>query len=90
VEPLSAKSGETFKITAEISGGKPPHDYTISFKPEAISAVNKRASDGKVSDDFTVPSGISPGTTLDAAIKVKDQAGASVDVDKPVKLTVGQ
>lgn len=90
-DPTIAKRGDKVKITAEVSGGKPPYDYVIGFKPEgSVPPVKKEGSDGKIAEEFTVPQGLSPGSTLDVTIKVKDQAGASIDSDKPAKVSVNQ
>jgi hypothetical protein len=88
LEPAFANPGEKFKITAQISGGKPPYDYSISFTAATISTLNKQNGDGKIGEEFTVPQGLPPGTTIEAAITARDQIGTSVHSGEPLKLAV--
>lgn len=88
VEPEKAKPGDKFTIAAEISGGKAPYDYTISFTPDLIPNFNNKTPGGKIVNDFTVPQSIAPGTILQLTIHAKDTTGQSVDSESPMTLSI--
>jgi len=87
VIPSDVKVGDKFKIAAEISGGKPPYDYSVVFTPPLIQPLNRQSGDGKISEEIAVQS-ISPGTTLEVAFKAVDSVKQSFDPGKPLKLNV--
>ncbi|WHZ15009.1 MAG: hypothetical protein OJF52_001850 [Nitrospira sp.] len=90
LDPLTPKPGGDFTVTAEISGGKPPYNYTIGFSPDKIPSGGEKTSPGKLTEKITVPKDLAPGTTLDVVIEVKDQSGGPIKNDKLGKLTIGQ
>ena len=87
VDRESIQPGDKFRITAKISGGEPPYNYTVSFKPEIMGALKKESKDGEIDEEITVPQNTKPGE-IALAVNVQDTGGKSVKSDQPLKLTV--
>lgn len=81
IEPSALKIGEKLKIAVQTQGGKPPFDYTISFKPENIIGERKVTVLKKTfTEDKVIPPGVTAGTTVETIISIKDKTGASAEI----------
>jgi hypothetical protein len=83
VLPEKPKKGEILTISAEVSGGKAPYTYTISFSSEnaelsaikELSAITKSSPSTTIEEQVTVPNTVVKDTTILVKIEVEDSEG---------------
>jgi hypothetical protein len=66
VSSNAPKQGETIKLSFQVTGGKAPYLYTVTFPAQTTIAPlkDKTSEDGKVSENIVVPDTTAPNTEL--------------------------
>jgi flagellar hook protein FlgE len=81
------KPDETIKLSFQVTGGKAPYSYTVTFPaPTTIAPLKGKTQNGKVSAEITVPANIKPNTEL-TPIKIEvtdsDKETATQEMKEP-------
>lgn len=85
----SASTGETFKVSGTITGGKSPYTYTIVFDPKLnLPAIVDKQSAGKFVESITVPQDLTQDTDEVFSVVVKDADGKAETIKGGEKLTL--
>jgi uncharacterized membrane protein len=73
------KNGDTITIMSLVSGGTPPYNYSITFKPSnIIQNIQSVASpDGVIQESIPISSSIHSNTDVTFQIDIQDSAGKS-------------
>ncbi len=74
VDKHDPKQGDTMTLSFQVTGGKAPYRYTVTFPPKTIDPHKDRKSEnGKGSEEIKVPDTMAPNTELTPIkIEVKD------------------
>jgi chemotaxis protein histidine kinase CheA len=64
VDQTKAVPGGTITLSFQVTGGKAPYDYTVTFPDRTIPLQEKKSKDGKVKDEIAIPATIAPNTPL--------------------------
>lgn len=85
ITPDRPVAGTSVNFSTLVTGGEQPYTYSIKFDTDVLPAiVNQPSSDGKISQDISIPSLPANTSTVDIGfqIEVKDKKGAVFTYNK--------
>ena len=86
VEPpkLNRASDGSITLSANITGGAAPYQYSVKFSPETIGPIDNKQTDGPISAPITLPSPAPKDITV--MIQGKDKNGGEFNFNKDGKI----
>jgi hypothetical protein len=88
-----AKPGGKIKLSFQVTGGKAPYSYTVTFPAKTIALLEGETENGKVSEEIMVPENIKSNTKL-TPIKIvvtdKDKKTTTQEMKEPPILIKAQ
>jgi hypothetical protein len=81
---LTRGSDGALTLTANLTGGTKPYQYSVKFSPETIGPIDNKQTDGQISAPVTLPSPAPKEITV--FIQGKDQNGGEFSFNKDGKI----
>ncbi|HEX3018673.1 MAG TPA: hypothetical protein VHP36_00150 [Chitinispirillaceae bacterium] len=80
METDSLSNNKLFKITANITGGNPPYNFTIKFvNVDTIKTISNLSSQNRIAELFEIPKKIPEDSIIIALTKVTDTNNSSIE-----------